>query len=143
MTSPKTATATESVTASTLGKCHVTGIMSITVTAKNLPYKASVSAAKGNPVKVSGRSKSKPLALTAKVKISSTSSITCSYTAASISGKASNKTNAISFSKQNFKFSSGSDKSLCTSIGKTAKFSGTYGPVTDSSVKGNPKVFVN
>jgi hypothetical protein len=137
------AMATESVTASTLAKCAVPGVMSITVTAKNLPYKASVSAAKGNPVTVSGQSKSKPITLTAKVKISATNTITCTYTAASISGKASNKGNSITFTNQKFKFSTGNPKKTCTSIGSTATFSATYGPVTDTSVKGSPKVFVN
>ncbi|MGO8959966.1 MAG: hypothetical protein ACLQFR_21740 [Streptosporangiaceae bacterium] len=137
----KKAMATESVTASKLGTCSVPGVLSITVAANNLPYIASVSAATGNPVKVSGRSKSKPIGLTATVKLSSTSTITCSYTAASILGKASNKGNVISFANVKFKFSTGG--SLCTSLGSTATFSATYGPVTDTSVKGSQKVFVN
>jgi hypothetical protein len=134
------AVATESVTASKLSKCSVTGVKSITVVANNLPYNASVSAAKGNPVKVSGSKKSKPISLTATVNLG-TSTIKCTYTAASISGKASNKGNTISFSKQKFSFSTGA--ALCTQVGKTASFSATYGPVTDTSAKGSPKVFVN
>ncbi|HEY2640728.1 MAG TPA: hypothetical protein VGI66_12705 [Streptosporangiaceae bacterium] len=138
------AKATESVTASKLGKCAITGLtFSIAIAANNLPYNASVGAAKGNPVKISGRSKSKPISLTAKVKLSATNTLTCTYIAASISGKASNTGNVISFSNQKFKFSTGSSKATCTSFGTTATFSATYGPVTDHSVKGSPKVFVN
>ncbi len=91
-------------------------------------------------MKVSGTKKSKPISLTATVKLATTT-ITCTYTAASIAGKASNKGNTIAFSRQKFKFSTGG--SLCTSLGNTASFSATYGPVTDTSVKGKPKVFVN
>ena len=63
------AMATESVTASALSKCAVKGMTStkISITANNLPYVATVSAAKGNPAKVSGTSKSKPISLTAKI----------------------------------------------------------------------------
>ena len=140
--SPK-ATATESVTASTLTKCSVKGIKSISVVANNLPYNATVSAAKGNPATIKGTSKSKPISLTATIVVSAKLKLTCSYTAASISGAASNKGNVISFSKQKFTFSKGSNKTLCTSVGKTVTFTATYGPVTDTSVKGSPKVFVN
>ncbi len=138
-----TAVARASVTASTLGKCSVPGVKSIAVAAHNLPYNATVSAAKGNPVKVSGTSKSKPLSLTATIVVIGIPKFTCTYTAVSISGKASNTGNVISFSKQKYTFSKGSNKTLCTSVGKTASFSATYGPVTDTSVKGSPKVFVN
>jgi hypothetical protein len=135
------AVATESITASTLAKCSVKGATSISVTVKNLPYKATVSAAKGNPATVSGTSKSKPILLMATIVVPKNPKFTCSYTAASISGKASNTGNAISFSKQQFKFLKGGK--LCTIGGKIAKFSATYGPVTDTSVKGSPKVFFN
>jgi len=136
------AMATESVTASALSKCAVKGMTStkISITANNLPYVATVSAAKGNPAKVSGTSKSKPISLTAKI-VAGKIKLTCTYTAASISGKASNKGNVIAFSKQKFKFSKGG--SLCKSVGTTVSFSATYGPVTDTSVKGSPKVYVN
>ena len=138
-----TAMATESVTASTLTKCSVKGLKSISVASNNLPNNATISAAKGNPAKVSGTSKSKPLSLTATVVVTGIPKFTCTYTAASISGAASNKGNVIAFSKQKFTFSQGSNKKLCTSVGKTASFTATYGPVTDTSVKGSPKVFVN
>ena len=138
-----TATATASVTALTLAKCSSSSVKSITVAASSLPYNATVSAAKGNPVKVSGTSKSKPLSLTATVVVTGIPKFTCTYTAASISGKASNTGNVISFSKQKYTFSKGSNKTLCISVGKTASFTATYGPVTDTSVKGSPKVFVN
>jgi hypothetical protein len=135
------AKATESVTASTLAKCSVKGATSISVVVKNLPYNGTVSAAKGNPVKVSGTSKSKPISLMATVVVPHIGKFTCTYTAASISGTASNKGNAITFSKQKFAFSKGSV--FCKNAAKTATFSATYGPVTDTSVKGSPKVFFN
>ncbi len=57
---------------------------------------------------------------------------------ASVKGKASNTGNTITFSKQKFTKSAGG--TLCPA---SANFSATFGPVTDSSVKGSPKVFVN
>jgi hypothetical protein len=136
-----TAVATESVTASTVAKCSVKGVKSISVKAGNLPYNATVSAATGNPAKVSGTSKAKPISLTATIVVNSKLKLTCTYTAASISGKASNKGNVISFSKQKLTFSKGGK--LCASVGKTVAFSATYGPVIDTSVTGKPAVFVN
>jgi hypothetical protein len=135
-----TAKATESVTASTLSKCAVKGVKSISVVAKNLPYVATVSAAKGNPVKVSGTSKSKPISLTATIVVTAKLKLTCSYTAASIVGKASNTGNVVSLAGK-FTFSKGGK--TCKNVGKTVSFSATYGPVTDTSVTGHPKVFVN
>ena len=55
----------------------------------------------------------------------------------SVSGHASNSGNKITFSKQKFTLSTGA---LCPT---SANFSATFGPVTDSSVTGSPKVFVN
>jgi hypothetical protein len=131
--------ATESVTKETLSKCTVSvkGVTVKSVTALNLPYVATVSDSKGNPVKVSGRSKSKPMGFTATVKFGTTT-ITCSSSAATVTGHASNKGNTISFSKQTFKKLKGGP--LCP---KSGAFSATYGPLTDTSVKGHPKVFVN
>ena len=61
------ALATESVTKSTLSKCSCHRREVNQCNANNLPYDATVSAAKGNPAKVSGTKKSKPISLTATV----------------------------------------------------------------------------
>jgi hypothetical protein len=131
--------ASESVTSQSLSKCTVnlTGITVKSVTASNLPYNATVSDSKGDPVKVSGRSKSKPITFTVTVLFEG-SPFACSYSAASISGKASNKGNSLSFSGQKFK-RVGTD-ALCK---PSALFSATFGPLTDHSVKGHPRVFLN
>jgi hypothetical protein len=138
----KPGTAKESVTSQTFSKCSVnlSGVTVKSVKVNNLPYNASVSD-KGDVVKVSGTSKSKPLSFTATVVVSG-SPISCTDTAASITGKASNSGNTITFTKQKFTAAAGGNP-ICSSIASTAKFSATYGPVKDSSVKGNPKVFVN
>ena len=137
----KPGTATESLTAQKFGKCtiNVTGITLKSIKVKNLPYKVSVSDAKGHPVKITGQSKTKPVSVTATVAISPTSTISCTYKAGTVKGSASNTGNKITFSKQKFTKSSGS--SLCPA--GPALFSATFGPVVDSSVTGSPKVFVN
>jgi hypothetical protein len=139
MTNPvKPGTATESLTAATISKCKVSGFPGVTfksIKVKNLPYKVSVSDAAGDPVKVSGQSKTKPMLVTVTVTLNG-NSFSCSYKAASISGHASNTGNTLAFSKQKLTKSSGP----CPA---TANFSATFGPVTDSSVTGSPKVFVN
>jgi hypothetical protein len=136
----KPGTAKESVTAQSFGKCtsNITGVTSVTsVTINNLPYNGTISDAKGDPVKISGTSATKPLKTTI-VLDTIVGSITCTFTASSISGAASNTGNTVSFSAQKFTKSSGS--SLCPASGF---FTAKYGPVTDSSVTGSPKVFVN
>jgi len=134
----KPGTATESLTAVTISKCKVSGFPGVTfksLKVKNLPYKVSVGDATGFPVKVSGQSKTKPMLVTVNVSLNGTP-FSCSYKAASISGHASNTGNKITFSKQKLTKASGP----CPG---TANFSATLGPVTDSSVTGSPKVFVN
>ena len=137
----KPGTATESLTAVSVAKCTFSGVMGVTLKSlkfKNLPYKVKVSDAKGFPVTVSELSKTMPLKFTARVAVSSTSTISCSYKAASIAGHASNTGNTVAFSKQKFTKAGGS--SLC--IGP-AHLSAKFGPVRDTSVKNSPKVFVN
>jgi len=131
--------ARESLTAQTFAKCgvNVAHVTVTSVTAGNLPYGVTVSDSKGDPVKVSGRSKSKPLKVTVKI-MAGPAVVTCSYGAASVTGHFSNKGNAVSFSRQKFTKSSGG--SLCL---PAAFFSATFGPVRDVSIKGSPKVFVN
>ncbi len=70
--------------------------------------------------------------------ITTLGSISCTYTATTTKGSASNKSQTISFSKQKFKISSGAH--VCP---KTGTFSATFGPVRDTSVTGSPHVFVN
>jgi hypothetical protein len=136
------AIARASITAYTYAGCKISinGIPGVTVkdlTAANLPYNVTVSDARGNPVRVSERSKAKPLLLSATVTFMG-SSITCSVKAASITGTASNKGNRITIVTRNFTKASG--PSFCPSSGT---ISATYGPLRDTSVKGSPAVFVN
>ncbi|HEV2377550.1 MAG TPA: hypothetical protein VGS19_35965 [Streptosporangiaceae bacterium] len=91
----------------------------------------------GNPVKISGRTRTTPLLITATVKLG-TSTFTCSVKAVSIAGTASNRGNVIAVVTHRFTKAAGG--SFCPSSGT---FSVKYGPVTDSSVRGNPAVFVN
>ena len=136
----KPGTAKESVTAQSFSSCtsNVTGVTSVkSVTVNNLPANATVSDSSGFPVKVSGTSSTQPLKTTVVLN-TIIGTITCVYTAASISGSSSNTGNTVSFSKQKFTKSSG--PSTCFSSGF---FTAKYGPVTDSSVSGSPKVFVN
>ncbi len=130
--------AAESLTSQKFSKCtiNVSGITFKSIKISNLPYKVTISDAKGFPVTISGSSKSKPIAVTVTVALGNTN-VVCAYKATSVKGNASNTGNTITFSKQKF---SGTTGGLCPA---SANFSATFGPVTDSSVKGSPKVFVN
>jgi hypothetical protein len=132
-------TAKETVTGETFSRCTVNfPHLSIkSITAKNLPWTATVSDKKGDPVKVTGKSKAKPITLDVTAKLG-TSTFSCVYTSKGLVGSASNKDNGISFSKQKFTFVSGF--SACPS---SASGTATYAPLQDTSVKGHPKVFVN
>ena len=138
----KPGTATESITGQTFSKCKIS-VANVFITRSsvgNLPYKASVSDAKGNPVKISGQSKAKPLLLSITVKVGATGKpFTCSVKAASISGSYTNKGNATVFVKQKFVYAAG-PKAFCPASGT---FSAAYGPVRDLSVVHHPAVFVN
>jgi hypothetical protein len=135
----KPATAKESITAETFSGCTISvkGVTIKSTAVGNLPYNGTVSDAKGNPVKISGRSKAKPLLLSITVKFGK-STFSCAVKAASISGTWTNKGNATVFVKQ--KLTKASGGVLCPTSGT---FSATYGPVKDTSVKGSPAVFVN
>ncbi len=132
-------TARESLTAQTFARCtaNIPRVTVTSVTVANLPYVVTVSDAKGDPVTVSGRTKTKPLTVTAKLK-AGTVALTCTYAAASITGHFSNATNAVSFSKQKLTKSAGGKACL-----PAVYFTATFGPVRDTSVTGSPKVFVN
>ena len=133
-------TADESLTAQTVSHCtvNVKHVSIVSLKTLNLPFNVTVSDAAGFPVKVSGRSKSKPLAFSVLVQAGKLK-IPCTYSAASITGHASNKGNVISIKNQKFKFTAGSHKYCLAS----ANVSATFGPVKDSSVTGKPSVFVN
>ena len=135
----KPGTAKESLTAQSFSKCttNVSGITVKSINVKNLPYHVTVSDGKGHPVKVTGQSKTKPILVTVKA-AAGTTTVTCSYKAASLNGSASNTGNKISFAKQKFTKSAGSG--FCPA---SANFAGAFGPVVDTSVTGSPKVFVN
>jgi hypothetical protein len=131
--------ATESLTASTISKCTVnqSGVIVKSLKINNLPYKVSVSDAKGFPVTVSGSSKSKPVSFTVTI-VAGTLTVVCGYSAKSIAGHASNTGNTIAFVNQKFTKSAGGG--LCL---PSANFSAKFGPVRDTSVKNSPSVFVN
>lgn len=132
--------ALESITAQTIGKCttNVAGIKIKATKASNLPWNASASDAKGDPLLITGQSKKKPIALSATAAVG-TSSVVCPYTAASVKGASSNKGNTVTVVKQKFTLVKGSN-GLCPA---SANFSAVFGPVKDTSVKGSPAVFVN
>jgi hypothetical protein len=132
----KPGTSTLSITGLSLSKCTA-DISGITVTVKSVtdykaPFKATVSDATGLPVTVT-----KP----GFVVVASADGVTdtCTYKAAKITGAASNTGSAVAFTDQAFKVLSGSN-SLCPSGGDLTV---TYAPVKDTSVTGDPKVFVN
>ncbi|MFR9788316.1 Tat pathway signal sequence domain protein [Streptomyces sp. MB22_4] len=126
-------TATESVTAQTFSGCtsNVTGVTGVnSVTIDNLPYTASVTS--GGALAVTPPSGS---VIQSTVKLNTLlGSVTCVYQGPSLSGKADNADNSITFTNQQFTKTSGS--SLCFS---TAYFSAKYAPVTD----GGAAVYVN
>jgi hypothetical protein len=142
--------ATLSVTADSIGgKCTLNpvplaGVSIASITALHLPLNATVTA-KGVET-ISPQSKSKPLGFSVVVDYGGSPIATCVFTASSVSGKASNKHNTVTFTKQPFTLSTtltnSKDLSDCQLAGTSASFSATYGPVTDSSVKHHPKVFV-
>jgi hypothetical protein len=143
-TNPKAkGTAVELLKSQSFGGCtiHVNGVGGLTVKslkALNTPYVVSVSDKKGDPVKVTGRSKKLPLKFAVVVDFLG-KPFGCTYIAKLLAGHASNKANGISITNQKFAFSSG-DKALCPASANVTAF---FGPVRDFSVKGHPKVFVN
>lgn len=133
-------TATLSNTSLRIGKCKtsVAGAKVDKITVQGLPFNVSASDARGNPVTVSGQNPSSPIGLTATVSLGN-NSITCSYSAQSISGHFSNKTHLVTFSKQPLTKSGGA--TLCPA--GPVLFSAHLGPIRDVSVSGSPIVFVN
>jgi len=136
----KPGTAKESVTSQTFSSCtsNVSGVTSVqSVKVGNLPYNSTISDSAGFPVKVKQTSTTKPLKTTLVLN-TMLGPVTCVYTAAGISGSASNTGNTVSFKNQKFTLKSG--PSSCFSSGF---FTAKYGPVKDTSRTNSPKVFVN
>jgi hypothetical protein len=135
--------ATLSVTGWSISGCpkSLNGITLDSLAAVNTPYVATVSNAKGDPVKLAGSKKSKPVGFKAVVTFSG-QKLTCIYTAKALSGHASNTGNKVSFAKQPFALDTSASSSLCSAAPKAA-FSATYGPVRDTSVTHSPKVFIS
>jgi hypothetical protein len=132
----KPGSATLSITGQTFSTCTAS-ISGVTVTVKSVtaykaPYAATVSDAKGLPVTVT-----KPGAVIVVSALGET--ITCTYQAASIKGVSDNTGSSVTFTDQAFKLVTGSS-SLCPSTGDLTV---AYAPVEDTSVKGDPHVFVN
>ncbi len=132
-------TADESVTAQTASDCTITtsGVTVTSITVNNLPYKSTISDKKGDPVTVDKAQ------TTILLNVSGIGALTCVYTDAKISGSASNKDQAITFSKQTFTLVTTKSSGDCSLGGTTGSFSASYGPVEDTSVKHDPKVYVN
>jgi hypothetical protein len=132
-------TAEESVKPQTFTSCTAKGpdIMpghpGASVKVNGLPYVTKISDGKGDPVTV--------LKSDTTVMVDSIlGEVTCVYKAkaSTTKGTASNKSQTITFTNQVFTKTSG--PSVCSGTGK---FSATYGPVIDTSVKHDPHVFVN
>jgi hypothetical protein len=138
----KPGTADLSLTKSSISKCVVTGdlapdVSKITVSLGKLPLKVTVSDKKGDPVTVS----SPIVTVVATTTIIGT--LTCAYTAKSIKGSASNKTQDVTISKQKLSLDTAKSSKDCTDAGTAGDLSATLGPVKDTSVKGSPHVYVN
>jgi hypothetical protein len=132
-------TATESLTGQTFGSCtpNILGVSSVSsVTVNDLPFNASINDS-DDVVTISEASSSAPLETTV-VLSTLLGTVTCVYTASSITGTASNTAQTITFTNQKFTLSTG--PGTCFSAGF---FSASYGPVLDTTVSGSPKVFVN
>jgi hypothetical protein len=139
--------ATLSLTGETFGGCALTGASGTGITltgikALNLPYGVTISSAKGFPVAIAGRSRTKPLSLEASIEVSSTT-YTCVVTARRATAHASNTGNKVSV-KEKLTLDATTSSGVCSEVGvSSATFSATYGPLRDTSVKHSPKVFFN
>ncbi|MFF2045108.1 Tat pathway signal sequence domain protein [Kitasatospora sp. NPDC058170] len=133
-------TATESLTGLTFGSCtsNITGVTSVrSLTVGNLPYGLAVDDGPGLPVTLTGAAAG-PIQATAVLN-SWFDTITCTYQlSGAFTGNADNAAHSLAFRTEHFARSGGS--SLCPADGY---FSATYGPVTDTTLPGNPAVHVN
>jgi hypothetical protein len=136
--------ATESLTSQTFSHCSASGSLAADIKNPVLgltkgTYAVTVSDAKNFPVVVT-----KPSAtVTVDVTVAGIGTITCIYKAPTADGNAANKHNTVAFKNQVLTEAKGSNAD-CAAL-PSAKFSATYGPVLDQSVKGKkkPAVFVN
>lgn len=129
------------VTSEKVSSCKITGVTVNSITAGNLPYNATVSDAKGDPVKLSGTSTSTPIQFTATISFGG-GSIACSYDAATSTGHASNTHHVVTFKSQKFTPDPG-NTGLCLDLKGAALFTASFGPIRDTSVSKSPIVFVN
>jgi hypothetical protein len=133
-------TASAKVTELEFSSCTInrTGISLRGVALLDLPSKFIVSDSSRDPVKIFGRSKSRPLVLV--VTEQQVFSTECSYTGKSITGHASDKVKTISFSNQ--KLSAGAHEATgCPKAMLT--FSATLGALHDDSIAVPPRVYLN
>jgi hypothetical protein len=140
----KAGEATLSVKSVAVSNCGTVDGVTLSLAPLNLPYGATIKAAKGNPVTLSEASKSKPMGLVATITEDSVEA-TCVFTAASFSGHASNKGNVVGFSKQELTLDPDLSAAICTTLAHitSATFTATYGPIVDSNLKHSPKVFIS
>lgn len=135
--------ATLSVTSEKISRCKISfaGATVKSITAKNLPYGATVSDAKGDPVTISGTSTSAPIQFAATITLGP-STFTCKFDAATSTGHASNTHHVVTFKNQKFT-SDSSNTGPCTALTGPALFTASFGPIRDTSVSNSPIVFVN
>ena len=122
-------TATESLTIS-FSNCKFSLGSKVVLKVRHLPYMVSVSGSGDHPVSVTGTKKSESVSIVVPS--------SCAYKINTLKGSASNKGSTITFTKQNFTYRGPS--ATCPSV---LSLSAKYGPVEDSSVKHNPRVFLN
>jgi hypothetical protein len=139
--------ATLTLTGETIRHCKIKGApprVSLSgIKAVNLPYRVTISSAKGFPVTIAGRSSAKPLSFQATISYLSNNN-TCVFTAPKLAAHASNTGNKVSAVKQQLTLDAAKSSPLCSTVGvSSATFSATYGPLRDTSVKHSPKVFFN
>jgi hypothetical protein len=107
------------------------------VTTPNLPEKMTLSDSAGHPVTVSGKGKTMPVAFRLNFQ---GPGISCTYTAATLTGSESNTGNSIKLGPQGLNLATPS-ASFCPPTAQLGSL--TWAPWQDSSVAGHPKVVVN
>jgi hypothetical protein len=130
-------TADESLTAQTFAGCtaKITGVESVkSISVLNLPYVAAVSDSSDTLTLTAGSSGALEVSAALNTLIGT---VTCDFTASSLTGTTSNSNNSITFSSQSTTLLSG--PGVCP---KSGTFSAAYGPVEDTT-QGNGLVFVN
>jgi hypothetical protein len=139
--------ATLSITKESLSGCKFLTALPLStlslhsLSALNLPANGTVTTKDG--VTISETATSKPIGFLAAIYNSGAPFLSCYFTAAKVTGTASNKADTVAFKNQSFtlnkKLTSTTDQTYCAIAGTTSEFTATYGPVT---TKGG-KVYVN